>query len=92
MVKNNFGSHIGSDGSDPGLRMIQAGYSLTWWGENIFTGPASVQMAVDWWMNSPGHCANIMNPRFKDVGLACVRGTSSNTWPTYWTMDVAQPR
>jgi uncharacterized protein YkwD len=92
MVKNNFVSHIGSDGSDPGLRMIQAGYLLTWWGENIFVGPATAQTAVAWWMGSPGHCANIMNPRYKDVGLACVRGTASNAWPSYWTMDVGQPR
>jgi uncharacterized protein YkwD len=93
MVKYNYASHTGLNGSTPGDRMIAAGYTLSWWGENIFTGPSSssVQMAIDWWMGRPGHCANIMNPRFKDVGLACVKGTSANTWGSYWTMNLAQP-
>ena len=91
MQKNEVG-HYGSDGRDPGQRMIAAGYDLSWWGENLATGQGSVKEAIDWWMGSPGHCANIMNPVFKDVGMACVNGTSSNTWRTYFTLDLAAPR
>ena len=44
------------------------------------------------WMNSPGHCANLMNPGFTDIGVACVKGGSGNTYGTYWTMDLGTPR
>jgi uncharacterized protein YkwD len=92
MQKKNFTSHTGSDGSTPPLRMTQAGYSWSWWGENIGWGFGTTQQMVDWWMSSAVHCANIMNPKFKHVGLACVKGTSSNRWRTYWTMDLGAPR
>ena len=49
-----------------------------------------MQSVVDGWLASPGHCANIMNPSYADIGTACVAsGTSS--YPTYWTMDLARP-
>ena len=51
-----------------------------------------MQSAVDGWMKSPGHCANIMNKTYRHVGLACVKGTGASPYPTYWTMDLATPR
>lgn len=92
MAKNNLTSHTGSDGSDGGLRMTAAGYTWSIWGENTGWGFGSVQSMIDWWMASPVHCANIMKPQFKDVGLACVKGTPSDTWSTYWTMNLGAPR
>ena len=92
MARNDLASHTGSDGSDGGQRMSAAGYAWSTWGENIGWGFGSVQAMVDWWMASPVHCANIMKPQFKDVGMACVKGTSTDTWSTYWTMDLAAPR
>ena len=44
------------------------------------------------WMASPGHCANLMNNRFRDIGLACVSGTASNTYRTYWTLSLGAVR
>lgn len=43
-------------------------------GENIYAGRAtpredSPQQAVDWWMNSPGHRANILNPNVTHLGV-----------------------
>jgi uncharacterized protein YkwD len=92
MATNNFTSHTGSDGSDARQRMLDAGYSWNYWGENINWYYSSVQAVVDRWISSDAHCANIMNPRFKDVGLACVRGTSSSTYAYYWTMNLGEPR
>jgi uncharacterized protein YkwD len=46
-----------------------AGYAI---GENIATATGSLatpQAIVADWMNSPGHRANILNPRFRDSGL-----------------------
>ncbi len=91
MVANNFFSHTGSGGSNAGQRITAAGYTWHGWGENIAAGYPSVQRVVDGWMASDGHCANLMNASFQDIGVACVRGGASNTYPNYWTMDLARP-
>jgi uncharacterized protein YkwD len=46
---------------------------------------------VDGWLASPGHCANIMNASYADMATACV-ASSTSTYRTYWTMDLARPR
>lgn len=91
MATRNFMSHTGSDSSNGGSRAADAGYNWRSWGENIAAGYPSVRLVVDAWMASPGHCANIMKPIFRDAGLACVKGTASNEYPTYWTMVLSQP-
>ena len=92
MVAHNLFSHTGSDGSDPGRRITAAGYAWSTWGENIAAGQATIEAVVDGWIDSDGHCANLMNAAFSEVGLACVSGTASTSFRTYWTMDLAAPR
>ncbi|SIR51124.1 Cysteine-rich secretory protein family protein [Paenibacillus macquariensis] len=36
-------------------------------------------------MNSPGHRANILDPRFTDIGVGYVAGTATSQYRTYWT-------
>ena len=92
MVAGNFFSHTGSDGSNAGQRATAAGYTWRTWGENIAAGQMGVDAVVAAWMASPGHCANVMNARFADIGLACVKGGSGNTYRTYWTMVLGAAR
>jgi uncharacterized protein YkwD len=92
MVANNFFSHTGSGGSTLSSRVNAAGYLWRSLGENIAAGQTSINQVVDGWIASEGHCANLLNPSFTEVGLACVSGTASTTYRTYWTMDLAQPR
>jgi uncharacterized protein YkwD len=92
MQANNFFSHTGSNGSTFSQRIDAAGYDWRSAGENIAAGQSSINAVVDGWIDSDGHCANLMNPSFEHVGLACVSGTSSNTYRTYWTMELARPR
>jgi uncharacterized protein YkwD len=55
-------------------------------GENIATGYTTPESVVSAWMASPGHCANILDPRYREVGIGVVdrmiRGTSNidGTW------------
>lgn len=90
MAANNYFSHTSLDGRNAGQRITGAGYAWSAYGENIAAGQTSVQSVVDGWLASPGHCANIMNPRYADIGTACVAGGTSR-YPTYWTMDLARP-
>lgn len=92
MVAGNFFAHTGSDGTSAGDRATAAGYIWSTWGENIAAGQPTVSSVVAGWMASPGHCANIMRERFRDVGVACVGGTANNTYRTYWTMTLGAVR
>jgi uncharacterized protein YkwD len=89
MALNNFFSHTGSDGSLPWDRVSAQGYSWQTVGENIAAGYTSVQEVFDGWMNSPGHKANILNPNFKEMGLAHISGAGE--WGHYWTQVFAAP-
>jgi len=92
MVANNFFSHTGANGSSAGQRITAVGYNWSTYGENIAAGQASVNEVSDGWIASDGHCANIMNAAFVDIGVACVPGNSATTYRTYWTMDFGKSR
>ncbi len=92
MMALNFFSHTGSNGSSAGQRATAAGYVWQTWGENIAAGQPTVNSVMDAWVASPGHCANLMNARFRDIGLACVSGSANNTYRTYWTMTLGTAR
>ncbi len=72
MYTNNYFSHTGKDGSTPGQRITRAGYAWRAYGENIAKGYQSEQAVVDGWLQSEGHCLNIMSSSFKEMGLARV--------------------
>jgi uncharacterized protein YkwD len=91
MANHNYFSHTGLDGRSPKDRIDATGYLASYWGENIYAGSGDVAAAVNTWLNSPGHCANIMNSHFKDIGAACAANTSS-TYGHYWTQAFAAPR
>jgi uncharacterized protein YkwD len=51
----------------PGYRSWSAGENLAWGAPDISAG-----RTVTNWMNSPGHRANILNPRWRYIGVAAV--------------------
>lgn len=57
------------DGKDPGNRLQEVGYRGFGWGENIAAGQRNAAEALNSWMNSPGHRANILNADFKEIGI-----------------------
>ncbi len=89
MAKNKLFDHEGSDGSDPGDRLMNEGYDPSNWGENIAVGFDLEAVVMDAWLNSPGHCANIMDPSYEDVGVGVDKGKFKGKMETYWTLDLA---
>lgn len=67
-VRDHFG-HVGPDGSEPEERIRIEGYRWRVLGENIAAGQRSVADVVAAWVASPGHYANLVDPRFRHVGL-----------------------
>jgi len=72
MNQHNYFSHTGRDGSSPGERITRAGYNWLAYGENIAKGYSNEQAVVTAWINSEGHCKNIMNANFGEMGAAKV--------------------
>ncbi|MGC4038839.1 MAG: CAP domain-containing protein [Chitinophagaceae bacterium] len=76
MYTNNYFSHTGQNGSDPGQRITAAGYMWTAYGENIASGYTNEQAVMNGWLGSEGHCKNIMGANYKDMGV----GRDGNLW------------
>ena len=89
MANHDFFSHESRNGTSPFQRMKRAGYHYDRAGENIAAGfntPASVVKA---WLKSPGHCKNLMNRAYVELGVGFATG---GTYGTYWTQDFGNPR
>lgn len=101
MVRRDYFSHYGPNGSTPGTRIARTGYfagtSAHAWGENIAAGksrrgsPKSVFRA---WMGSPMHRAVILSGQFREIGIGVARGypnRGGRNGATY-TVDVGMRR
>jgi len=84
MANSNFFDHKDRDGRTPGDRAELAGYNAQLIGENIAAGQDTVRKVVDGWLSSPGHCANLMNPQFRELGAAYAVDPKSDSG-IYWT-------
>ncbi|MGQ0834843.1 MAG: CAP domain-containing protein [Gammaproteobacteria bacterium] len=91
MAKHGYLDHTGRDGSTPGTRLNRTGYQRRLVAENIAAGPRTPEEAVQGWLESPGHCANIMDKRFRDMGVAYTFNPSSKHG-VYWAQVLAAPR
>lgn len=69
MNDNNYFSHTAKDGSSAGDRITKQGYAWSTYGENIAKGYANEKAVIEGWIQSEGHCRNIMNPNFKEMGV-----------------------
>jgi uncharacterized protein YkwD len=81
MYANNYFSHAAKDGSKAGDRLDDIGYHWRTYGENIAFGYREEKEVVRGWILSPGHCKNIMNKAYKEMGVARVGD--------YWTQVFA---
>ena len=84
MANNNYFDHKDRNGGTPGDRAELAGYSYQQIGENIAAGQDTIRKVVDGWIGSPGHCANLMNPQFQELGAAYAVDPKSDSG-IYWT-------
>ena len=71
MANKNYWAHVSPDGTQPWYFFDQAGYAYIRAGENLAYGFMTSQGAVDGWMNSATHRANILGDYY-DVGFGIV--------------------
>ena len=75
MADNEYFAHFAPDGTTPWEFFQSAGYVYAHAGENLaihFTDSAEV---VEAWMLSPAHRKNIVDPKFREIGVGTARGT-----------------
>jgi len=85
--------HVGPDGTNPGDRIATTGYQFSTWGENVAAGYRTPATVMDAWMRSPGHCRNILNPTFTELGVGYVkRDGDPSRYFDYWTQVFARPK
>jgi len=74
MATRSYFAHNTPEGRTPWYWFEKAGYKYVYAGENLavnFEESADVETA---WMKSKGHFLNIMNPKFKEIGIATSTG------------------
>lgn len=79
MFSKQYFDHISPEGFAPADLMKNVGYEFIASGENLAMGDfEDEKKLVEAWMNSPGHRANILNPRFEEIGVAVAKGIFKN--------------
>jgi uncharacterized protein YkwD len=91
MAQKHYFNHEQPDGSLPADRATAAGYRWVRVGENIASGQRTPEEAVASWLGSPGHCANIMNPAFTEMGAAYAINPRNRNRTAYWTQVFGTP-
>lgn len=74
MVENNYFAHDSPTGVTPWHWFEKAGYSFVYAGENLAVNYFDSESVDKAWLNSPTHKANIMNSKYKEIGISAQDG------------------
>ncbi len=75
MFAKNYWAHFAPDGTSPWYFFNKAGYGYLYAGENLAKNFDSSNQVVTAWMNSPSHRENLLNPKYRDIGIGIMNGT-----------------
>lgn len=91
MAKFSYFAHQARDGSQPADRATRGGYRWRAVGENIAAGQTTPESAVEGWIKSPPHCANLMGQQYTEMGVAFTVNKASEAG-IYWVQMFGTPR
>ena len=83
LAKRKALTHKGQDGLDVRSRLSKANYRWRAYAENIAEGYKSPQEVFKAWMDSPGHCKNIMG-QYREMAVVRIND--------YWVQDFGIPK
>ncbi len=81
-------SHVSADGTQLQGRLRAAGYRFSAASENVQMGAASPASAVESWMGSSGHRANILTRGIGDIGV----GIAAANGRIHWVINMGASR
>lgn len=91
MARRDYFAHVDPENHSPADRVRRTGYEARVVGENLAVGARSETEVVDGWLHSPGHCENLMDARFTEMGLGFA-GAEPPRAGEYWVQVLALPR
>ena len=91
MLRRSYYNHDSPEGATPGDRVRKSGYNPHIVAENIARGPLTVGEAVDNWMQSREHRANLLQPALRDLGVGIAVGRNSVGYTVLWVQDFGAP-
>jgi uncharacterized protein YkwD len=91
MAEGSHFSHTGRDGSTASARVTRVGYAWQMTSENIAAGAGSAEETVAGWLRSPPHCANLMEARYTEHGVAFAVSEKSKMG-IYWAEVFGRPQ
>ncbi len=74
MFSRNYWDHVSPEGVKAWYFIDNTGYTYDIAGENLARGFITADSMTEAWMKSPTHKANILNPTYKDTGIAIGNG------------------
>ena len=80
MITNNYHGHISPTYGTPGEMIFSIIPKAKSCGENLVVWTYTPQDAIDGWMNSQGHKANILDNRFTHIGVGIVGSANEGYW------------
>jgi hypothetical protein len=78
MVQNQYFSHISPTGVTPWYWFSEVNYDYNYAGENLAIGFLDSKEVYIAWLNSSSHKENLLNPKYKEIGIAVLEGFGSN--------------
>ncbi len=73
MIEKDYWEHF-HNGKSPWAWMNEAGYDYMDAGENLAIDFSELELVHQAWMNSPTHKENIINPKYKEIGIGIASG------------------
>lgn len=92
MAQKGFFSHVGPDGKQPWAYLDQVGYKYDVAGENLAVNFVKSKEVHKAWMNSPTHRANIIQPKFTEIGIATAEGIYKGQKAVFVVQFFAAPK
>ena len=89
MIAGKFFAHRDPESGDgPAERAVKASYRFYSVGENLAAGPSSASEVMKLWMESPPHRSIILDPTWREVGIAVRTGGEHSI---YWVQEFGDP-
>ena len=79
MINKDYWAHVAPDGTEPWAFFNSIGYKYRYAGENLARDFSNPNSAVEAWMQSTSHRENILNPKYKEIGIGVVEGDLSGS-------------
>ena len=92
MANKGYFAHTSPEGLKAWDFINKVGYKFNYAGENLAINFLDSQDAINAWMNSPTHKANILNNNFTEIGIGMAKGEYEGKETTFIVQLLAFPK